>query len=423
MKVERVEDGNSLQHLDIEVPPEKLAEEFDKGVQKLRRTIRLPGFRKGKIPKEVIKTRFREDVMHQTVQDMVPLALGEALRKHKLHPISDPRISNLVSELGKPLKFRASFDVLPEFKAKDYTGIKVKKQCTDVTEEQIDKGVDSLRENAARFDPIEERGALDGDFIIGNLTERPADGGQEKKHEGVSIELGGHSYHKALHEKVQGARAGDTVSFSATFPPDHPEPGRGGKSFEVDFALLELKQKVLPELDDDLAKDVSDFDSLEELRTYLRKEAEQEARRQDDLELKSQLFDKLIAANAFDAPESLIEHELNNRLEEMARGLAQRGIDPQQADINWESLRADQREAGVKTVKATIILERIVAQEELKETEEDVEKEIEATAQSMNKSVEVVRAHLMKEGGMNRLRHNLRREKAVDFIKQHAKLK
>ncbi len=418
-----MEEGNSLRHLDIEVPAEKLSEEFDKGVQQLRRTVKLPGFRKGKIPKDVIKSRFRGDVMNQIVRDMVPEALGEALREQKLQPISDPRISNLVSDLGQPLSFRASFDVLPEFEAKGHTGIEVEQAHSEVTEEQIDQGVESLRENAARFDPVEGRGAQDGDFVMGNLTERPKDGGQEKTHEGITIELGGGSYHQALHEKLQGANPGETVTFAVTFRPDHPEPGRGGKSFDVDFAFVELKQKVLPEVDDELAKDVSDCDSLEELRNHLRKQAEEEGRRRDDLELKNRLFDKLIEANPFDAPESLVEHELDNRVEEMARGLAQRGIDPRNAGIDWQSLRADQREAAVKTVKTTLVLERIVAQEELKETEEDVEKEIEETAKAMNKSGEAVRAHLMKEGGMDRLRQNIRRGKAVDFIKQHAKLK
>ena len=206
MKIEYLEEGSSLRHLDIELPADALAEEFEKGVGKLSRTIRLPGFRKGKIPKDVIRARFRGDVLKEAVSDLVPHALGEALKERNLYPLDDPRISKLESELGKPLRFRASFEVMPDIEVRVYEGLEVEAPKTEVTDEQVAAGVEALREQQARFDPIEGRGAQDGDFVMGDLTERPEGGGKAEKHEGVTIEVGSGSYHPALHEALPGGQ-------------------------------------------------------------------------------------------------------------------------------------------------------------------------------------------------------------------------
>ena len=422
MKVEYVEEGSSLRHLDIELPAEALAEEFEKGVGRLSRSVKLPGFRKGKIPKDLIRTRFRSDVLSQAVQDLVPNALKSALSERNLYPIDDPRISKLESELGKPLRFRASFEVMPSVELQRYKELEAERPRTEVTDEQVGAGIEALREQHARFDPIEGRGASDGDFVMGDLTETPQGGGKAEKHEGVNVEVGSESYHQALHEALQGASPGDVVRFSASFPPDHGSRARAGKTFDCEFHVLELKQKVLPDADDELAKDLGEYETLEDVRKDLRERAEARARHDDERELERRLIAKLVELNPFDAPESLVEMELDSRLEAAARDLYQRGIDPNAAGIDWAAVRRKERESAVAGVKSTLLLQKIVELESLKESEEDVDAEVERYAQALEKSPAALRAQMTKDGSLDRIRGRLRREKAVDFIKQHAKL-
>lgn len=423
MKVDYQEEGSSLRHLDIELPEESLSEEFDRGVDKLRRSARLPGFRKGKIPKDVIRQRFHSDVLNQAVQDLVSNALNEAILEKKLYPLNDPSISNLESELGKPLRFRATFEVIPAIEVKTYKDLEAERPRTEVTEEQIEKGIESIRDENARFDPIEGRGASDHDFVMGNLTERPQAGGKEQVHEGVSIEVGSNAYHEVLHEQLQDREPGAKLTFSAAFAADHPDPARAGKTFDVSFDLVELKQKVLPEADDELAKDVGDYETLDELKAALRAQGEARAAQHDEQELRHRLLGKLIEANPFDAPESLVDLELEGRVEAAARDLYQRGIDPSQTGIDWRAMRQEQRPAAEAGVKATLILDKIARHEGLEASEEEVEEEIKRIAEAVEKSPEAVRAQMLKDGSLERLKGRQRRDKAVDFVMQHAKLK
>jgi len=423
LKVDYAEEGSALRHLDIELPAEELNDEFEKGVVKLRKSVKLPGFRKGKIPKDVIRSRFHSDVLERAVHDLLNKAVRDALQERELYPLGDPQISNLESKLGEPLRFRASFEVMPDVVAKDYEGLEVTEQKTEVTEEQIDKGIDHLREQNARFDPIEGRGAQDHDFVMGDLIETPSGGGAAERHEGVSFEVGSDAYHEELHEKLQGAEAGAELHFNATFPAEHKDTERRGKSLEVVFEVKELKGKVLPDADDEFAKDIGKHDTLDEVRAELRSHAEERARRDDEQNLRSQLLEKIIAANAFDAPESLVEIELDGRVEAAVRDLYGRGIDPRQAGIDWTKVRSEQRASAENTVKATLLLNSIVKQEKLEETEEEVSVEVEKASKVLEKSLEATRAQMMKDGTLERVRGSLRREKAVDLIKLRAKLK
>lgn len=422
MKVDYVEEGSSLRHMDIELPADDLHEEFEKGVRSLSRSVKLPGFRKGKIPKDVIRQRFRSNVLEQAIQDLVPKAVNEALRERELYPIDDPRISNLESSLGEPLRFRATFEVIPGIEVRDYKGIEATAQKTTVTDEQIEAGIEHLREQNARFDPIEGRGAQDHDIVLGDLVETPSGGGAEKRHEDVSIEVGTEAYHKSLHEMLQGAEPGAQITFTAAFDADGGDPERAGKSFDVTFDVKELKEKVLPDADDELAKDIGSFDTLDELKAEFRSQAEKRAEREDEQHLRAQLIQKLIDANAFDPPETLTEREIDSRLEAAARDLYQKGVDPTKAGIDWNAVRTEQRASAEAAVKATLLLDGLARQESIEVTEEEVSAELEKASEALEKSPEALRAQMMKDGSLERLTGRLRREKAVDFIKQHAKL-
>jgi trigger factor len=306
---------------------------------------------------------------------------------------------------------------------KVYEGLEVEVPKTEVTDEQVAAGVEALREQHARFDPIEGRGAADHDFVMGDLVERPEGGGKAEKHEGVTIEVGSDSYHSSLHEALQGKSPGDVLRFTADFPADHAAPARAGKTYGVEFHLLELKQKVLPEADDELAKDLGEYQTLEELKAEMRRRAEERAGREDEQELRRRLLSKLVEANPFDPPSALVEHELDSRLESTARDLYQQGIDPNATGIDWRKVRENERESAASAVRASLLLDKIAEQHGLSVPEDEIEAEIGRYAEALEKSPAALRAQMAKDGTLDRVRGRIRREKAVDFIKQHAKLK
>lgn len=423
MKVDYVEEGLSRRHLDVEVPADAVAEAFEQKASHFSRRLKLPGFRKGKIPKELVKSRFRSEILNEVVQDLVPRALERALDQRSLTPLDHPHIGKVAVELGKPLQFRASFEVMPQIEPRDYKGVAATERKPSVGEEEIQKRLESLRERAARYDPVEGRSARDGDYVLGTLHEQPASGpGPARKRESFVLELGSSVYHPALHEKLQGARPGDTLAFEASFPADHPDPRRAGKKLAVRFEVKEIKEKILPPLDDELAKELGELASLAELRDQVRKQAEADARREAQQELRQQLLDKVLEANRFEPPEALVELELDRRIEEVARSLIERGIDPERSGVDWRALREGQRESAARAVRISILLDRISEREGLRESEEELGREIERVATELKRSPEAVRAQMMKEGDLARLRGRLRREKAVDFIKQNARI-
>ena len=213
-----------------------------------------------------------------------------------------------------------------------------------------------------------------------------------------------------------------TEATEATERRDGGDPERAGKSFDVTFDVKELKEKVLPDADDDLAKDIGSFDTLDEIKAEFRSQAEKRAEREDEQHLRTQLIQKLIDANVFDPPETLTEREIDSRIEAAARDLYQKGVDPAKAGIDWNAVRAEQRASAEAAVKATLLLDRLAQQESIEVTEEEVSAELQKASEVLEKSPEALRAQMMKDGSLERLTGRLRREKAVDFIKQHAKL-
>lgn len=423
MKVDYVEEGSCRRHLDFEIPPETVADAFEQRAAQLGRQLKLPGFRKGKIPKELVKSRFRSEILNDVAHLLVERALSAALDERALTPLDDPAIDKLEIDLGRPLRFRASFEVLPAIDPRDYKGLAVTERPITVDEAKVEERLETLRQRAARFDPVSGRGARTGDYVLGQMQESPADGkGPARTQEGVFLELGPEVAYAGLAEKLEGARPGEVVAFKARFAADDPDKGRAGKSFAVRFEVQELKEKFLPPLDDDLAKDLGEFDSLAELKQQVRATLREEAQREAERNLRQQLVERLLERNPFDPPEALVEHELDRRIEELVRQLISRGVDPQKTGFDWRGFREGQRTAAAASVRASLLFSRIAEREGLRESEEETTREIERIAAELGRSADSVRAQLLKDGGLERLRGRLRRDKAIDFLRQNARI-
>jgi trigger factor len=421
MKTELTDVSPTRKTLTIEIPPDVVDAEFNRVAKGYSRQARIPGFRPGKVPATVIRQRFRDQIRHDVMHELIPRAVDEALQQRGIEPVAAPDIANIALSEGQALTFTAAVETVPAFDPGDLATIELTHPSVMVAEDAVDKALERLRERAAKYEPVEDRPIADGDTAVLDI-ERTAGSEAPERHEGVSVELGSPANPPGFDEQLVGLRPGERKTFTISFPPSHPVEELAGTEVGYTVRVQEIRRKVLPALDDELAKDVGEYESLEALRDRVRSdltaEAEENARRQVRTELLRQLADRV----GFEIPSVLVEREMDRRLEEFARQLVQQRVDPAKTGIDWGQLRESQRPAARIAVASTLVLDEIARREQLAVAEADVDKEIEQFAERSGRTIPAVRAQLEKEGGLGRLAVGLRREKAVDLALSRAKM-
>ncbi len=421
MKVEYTEETTVRKALSFEIEPDVVEQEITAKAREYARKVKLPGFRPGKIPTEVIKRRFRPQVLEDVVEAIANRVVFPEIEGRGLKPLARPKIADLKIEEGQPLTFRALFETLPIVELPDYRGLAVKTRKPNVTQEAVDKELDRLREEAARFDPVEGRSAAEGDHLVLDVAWTPTEGGEGGQDQNVLVELGSSDNHADLNAALVGMSAGESKEVHLNYEDSHPNQALAGKSADYRVTLKAVKTKLLPAADDEFAKDL-DLESLAALRDRIRDGLLAAETRQIDREVKNALVESLLARASFEVPETLVERHMNARTEAAARTLAMQGTDPGQAGVDWRRYRASQREDSVKSAKADIILDEIARREGLEATERDLDAEVGRYAERLRKPKEQVRAYLEKEGEIQALRARIREEKTLDLIKADARL-
>ncbi len=315
------------------------------------------------------------------------------------------------------------FEVLPEFELGNYKQLEIEMPPMDVTDEDVAKALEETRERAAAFAPVEGRAVENGDFVQLKLIGTPEGGGDPLQADNVLCHVGAEETMEPFNENLRGANVGDHKEFAVEYPADYPDPKLAGKKFNYSADVLGIKTKKLPELNDEFAKDVSDATSLDELKTKIHESLEHERNhRQKDLQ-REKIIAELIKLNDFPVPESLVEHQMDARLERVVRSLAQQGVDPRAVNVDWVTLRNRQAERAKDDVKAELIVDRIASAESIDATEEDVTHELEHVAGHSNESVDAIRARLTKQGALDRMKAKLRSDKTLDWLAQNAKIR
>lgn len=411
--------------LEIEIPLEAVQRKVESVAREFARVARVPGFRPGKAPVTLIRRRFAEDIKAEVMQSLVPEYFENAVREANLKPLGRPEIEGLVFEEDKPLKFKATFEVLPEIQLGDYKGLEVEEQEMTVSDEDVEKALAEMRERAATFVAVEDRSVQEGDYAVLSLTGTQLK--PEVKREPIHADevlclVGGENTLKEFTENLLGAKPGEERRFEVTYIQEYSDRELAGKTIAYTARVRGIKQKQLPELNDEFAKDLGEFATLPELRGKLRKdlEADQERRRREDT--RDRLVSILVERHDFPLPGALVEHQMNTRLERSVRTLMAQGVDPRRLDVDWAKLRRQQREAAVREVKAGLLLEKVADAERIEVSEEEVEREIAAIATRARQSTEAVRSRLTRENGLDRIKSTLRSEKTVDFIYSNARV-
>jgi len=408
--------------LDLEIPADEVSKAMERVAKEFAKVARVPGFRPGKAPLTLIRRRFADDIKGEVLQSLVPERVEKAVSEQNLTPVSQPKVEQLDFNDGQPLKFRAVFEVLPEFEVGNYKDLQLEMPAMEVVDEDVTKTLEDMRERAATFAPAAGRPVQDGDFVQLKLTGTPEAEGEPLQADSVLCHIGAEETMAPFNENLRGVNIGDHKDFDVPYPADYPDAKLAGKTYHYSVDVLGIKTKKLPEINDDFAKDVSDASTLDELNKKIREGLEhQRDHKQKDL-LREKVLGEIVKLHDFPVPQSLVEHQMDVRLERVVRSLAQQGVDPRAVNIDWVSLRKRNEDRAKDDVKAELIVDRIATAENIDVTEEEVEHELQHLAGHSNESAEAIRARLTKQGTLDRIKAKLRSDKTLDWLAQNARV-
>jgi len=421
LKVDYNEETSVRKSLAFEIEADVVDREIAARAQHYARRVKMPGFRPGKIPAEVIRQRFRQQVLEDVAEKLVNQVVHEELEGRGLRPLATPKVTELKIDEGQPLTFKAVFETLPLVELPEYKGLEAKARKASVDEADVERELARLREEAARYDPVEPRPAAAGDFAVLDVQFTTAEG-KPRQDQNVLVEVGSADNHRELNEALAGMTPGETRVARVIVEPAQQAPPKAERAVDYKVTLKDIKKKVVPALDDEFAKDLGEWDSLAALRDTVRERLRAGAERKADRDLKNGLLEALVEKATFEVPEALVERHMNARTESAARGLAYQGVDPTKVGMDWKKYREEQREEAVKAAKADILLDEIARREGVEASEAELDAEIGRYAEGLKKSKESVRARMEKEGDLQALRARIREEKTLDLLRANARL-
>ena len=413
------ETGSSTKReIQIEVPAEEVSRETDTLIQKYQKLARLPGFRRGHVPASVIRQRFREDIKSEVVEALVPRYFRRETDKQGLIPVSQPRVTDLHIHEGEPLRFKASFDVLPEIKVTGYKELRAEKSEVKVTNEEVEEALKNLQEQHASFTTVEGSTLAESDFAQVSLDGKPKDGEGKPVHMNeILVEIGGKNTMPEFTENLRGASAGDERTFDVVYPQDFSDKRLAGKTLTYSVKINAIKQKNLPELNEEFAKQLGEFRNLDEVRQRIREGMEADRKHEAEREAKDKLVSELVRRNDFEVPEGLVDRQIDLRLDRGLRALAAQGMkaeDIKKMDLN--RLRAGQREQAVQEVKASLLLDKVAEAENIQVSDVEIDREVEMLAKQSKQTPDAIRARLTRDGALDRIRNRIRNDKTLDFL-------
>jgi trigger factor len=424
MKVELTDISECKKSLDFEVPQDVVDHELGHIALEFARKAKVPGFRPGKAPVAVIKTRYKEEIVSEVMQHILPRSFSEAVKERKLDLVADPSFENIDYTLGAPLRFKAVFEVYPQLNVSNYTGIPAQEVTVSVEESEIETTLKKLQDDMSELTPVEEdRPIKESDFaeisfqgIVQGTEEEPI--ATDK----AVVEIGGESTLKEFTENLVGAKQNDEKEFSVTYEPNYPEKRLAGKTVAYKVKVEALKEKKVPELNDEFAQSIGEYKSIEDLRSKVRADMEKHKREHANEELREKLLLWLEENNSFEVPDALVDRQIQTRMQRMVRELSRQGVNPQRLDVDWGKIREDQRKQSVRDVRGSLILQFVAEKEKLEVRDEELDAEIERIAIDANKPVEKIREVLGRESGMARLREQIMNKKVLDFLQEKARI-
>jgi trigger factor len=430
MKTELTDVSPTRKEIRIEIEPSLIRSTYDRISDEYSKSAKVPGFRPGHAPRSVIRTRYKNEIRTDVLRELLPEAVNNAIGEHSLAAIGEPNVeldnTEALEHLGDaPITVKVGVEVLPEIKLDKYKGLEAQRSVRPVTDADVDKTIDNLRNASASLQPVEDRAAELGDTVTinarGNFVENPED--EDINVNDVEVVLGGPGVQQEFTDNLLGIKPDEKKTFAVDYPADFSSPGLAGRKVAYEAEVTAVRRKELPEADDEWAKSLGDeFDSVTTLRSKIRQDLELHAKADADHKLEADLVRQLVGAHEFEVPESFVEQQTNQRLQTVVREMIGRGFDPRNPEMNWDGAREELKAQAEEDVRATMLLEQIAEAENITVSDEEVQAEIEAIASASRQSQEQVRAALTKSGGERSIAHRLRNRKALDLLIENANI-
>jgi len=404
----------------LDVPADEVAKAFKSVTANYKKYARIPGFRPGKTPDSVVRRRFATEIRKEVIDTLLPERFNHAVSEQGVRPVGQPQVLDLSLEEGSPLHVKAVFEYVPEFSIENYQSVTVDKPSTEVTEEEFQQEIERLRDSRAAVEPVEEdRPLADGDWaqitykgqVEGEADAAPVAG------EDALVEIGGKDTVEAFTSALRGAKAGQELKAEVIYPAEYSEPRLAGKTVAYEIEVKAVKKRTLPELTDDFAKEIGNYESYADLESRVREYVASRKKRSIEGETKDKLFAALAEKFAFPVPESMVQEQIDTRLERGLRALAAQGMNPEQMrKLDFARLRGAQRDSAMAEVKTSLILDRIAAEENLTVSDEELDNELQLAAMQSGEPVDTLKVRLTQDGGLARIREQLRREKTASLL-------
>lgn len=414
--------------ISVEADAEQVTDSFRKVVRRYQKLARIPGFRAGKVPESLVRSKFSKEVRQEVLESLVSERFRHALDEQKLQPISEPQLTNLLLQDGQPLRFTAIFEVRPEFTVGDYNNISVKRPDVALSDSEYKAELDRVLDGYSMVETVEEdRALVDGDWaeieFKGELKDLAQTVGEEGAQnatptepilgEDVLIEVGGSNTLPAFNEALRGAKAQQELRFEVDYPAEFGEPRLAGRTVGYDVTVKAIKHKTAPERNAELAKQLGPYESFEDFEAKLREMASRRKKEALEGRAKDEMLEQFIARYQFPVPESFVQQQIEARLDRGLRALAQQGMTPEEMrKLDFARLREAQRDQAINEVKASMILDKLAEAEKIEVSDEAFDRELLLLSIQSREPLETVRDRLAKDGGLQRIREQMRREQA-----------
>jgi trigger factor len=406
--------------VEITVPVDEIATETDRVVAKIQQKVRLPGFRPGKAPASLIRSKFAKEVREDVLENLLPKYFQKRVDEEELQVVGRPNVKEVDFKEGEPLRFKAEFEVAPTIELGEYRGVTVHYGEPEVTDEDVAKRLEEIRDQKAQFVNIEPRPAADGDFAVVSLDSIA--GPQEAIHqEEMILHVGDTETLPAFSEALRGMSPEEEKEFEVTYPEDYGQEKLAGKTVRFRMKLKMIRTKELPELNDEFAQDLGDYTTLDDLREAVRKSIFHEREFHAQQKAKEELLGRLIDAHDFAVPDAYVERQVESQLTQQLQELQERGVDPAKLKIDWSKLKESQRPKATRDVKGSLLIDKIADRESINATNDEVDHEVQRIAKQAKEPVAAMRKKLEKEGILGRIAYRIRSEKTLNLLFEHAR--
>jgi trigger factor len=407
--------------IEITVPLDEVEKETQHVLSDVQKRAKIPGFRPGKAPLTIIRTKFSSEIRQDVLEHLLPKAFRRRADEEHWKVVGTPNVTEVHFDAGEPLRFKAEFEVAPEFDIASYRGIEVPYADPQVSDEDVEKRLEDLRNRKAEFVNEDPRPLVEGDHAVVALKSVAGVEGEPVQSDNMVLHLGDAETLPEFTANLTGMSPDESKRIEVTYPEEYGHDRLAGKTVTFEVTVKAVRRKELPELNDDFARDLGDYQNLEELREAIRASIRSEREYMAQQDAKNKIVEELVKRHDFPIPDAYVDRQIEFLVERQLREIAAQGVDPRQLKLDWNKIKESQKERAGHEVRASLLLEKVADAESIHTTTEEVDREVQRIAKQEREPVAAVRMRLEKEGTLGRIASRIRTEKTLNFLFENAR--